>query len=280
MNHKFIPAVAAILIIGIMLSSTPLAAAQAVVSFGPKLDVVTIPQDNQKLKTGVMLLGMVGNTVASAGAGQTDVMSQHKIIVTYNGATLQWRIGDPGPSIACNVLEKDKVNVIPDPKSGDGQQFPTENLLTKLVDVSNKFVCKVRWKSPAAGILESTGVLDVYFTGLVGTNAAGQAVAIPPSAVWIADNILVVEAFFTVGRTVVFGSDIQDICVLGYAVTGNDPATSMAATWIITKPDGTQHYIWANAMGNFVGCESLALAQRDVLGLKLPTGQDPLFVAT
>lgn len=145
MNHKFIPAVAAILIIGIMLSSTPLAAAQAVVSFGPKLDVVTIPQDNQKLKTGVMILGLLGTG--------TDVMSQHKILVTYNGALLTWRVGDPAPAIACNVLEKDKVNVVPDPKSGDGQQFGTENLLTKLVDVSNKFVCKVRWTSPAAGVL-------------------------------------------------------------------------------------------------------------------------------
>ena len=38
----------------------------------------------------------------------------------------------------------------------------------------------------------------------------------------IADNILVVEAFFTVGRTVVFGSDKQDICVLGWPIDGHD----------------------------------------------------------
>jgi len=258
MNHKFIPALAAFLIIGMMLSSTPLVAAQTL-AFGPKLDVVTIPQDNQRLKTGVMILGLRGTG--------TDLMSQHKISVTYNGAPLTWRIGDPAPAILCNVLEKDKVNVIPDPKTGDGQQFSQENLLTKLVDVSSKFVCKVRWKSPAPGVLESTGVLDVYFTGTA-------------NAVWIADNILVVEAFFTVGRTVVFGSDIQDICVLGYAVSASAPAAAAAATWIITKPDGTQHYIWANPMGNFVSCEQLALAQRDSLGLVLPTGQDPLFVAT
>jgi len=259
MNHKFIPAVAAILILGLMLSSTPLTYAVTILSFGPKLEVVTIPQDNQKLKTGVMLLGLRAPLIGAAGL---DLMSQHKIIVTYNGATLQWRIGDPGPTIACNVLEKDKVNVIPDPKTGLGKQFPTENLMTTLQDVSSKFVCKVRWKSPVTGILESTGVLDVYFTGT-------------PNAVWIADNILVVEAFFTVGRSVVFGSDIQDICVLGYAVNGVDPTVAAAPTFIITKPDGLQHYIWANAMGNFVGCEQLALAQRDVLGLKLPTGQDP-----
>ena len=49
MNHKFIPAVAAFLILGILLSATPLAYAVNVLTFGPKLDVVTIPQDNQKL---------------------------------------------------------------------------------------------------------------------------------------------------------------------------------------------------------------------------------------
>jgi len=264
MNHKFIPAVAAILILGLMLSSTPLTYAVNVLTFGPKLEVVTIPQDNQKLGTGIMILGLnpTGQTIPGS-----DVMSQHKIIVTYNGATVQWRIGDPGPSVLCNVLEKDKVNVIPDPKTGIGQQFPQENLLTKLVDVSSKFVCKVRWKSPAEGVLESVGVLDVYFTGTA-------------NAVWIADNILVVEAFFTVGRTVVFGSDIQDICVLGYAVFGALPATAFPPAWTITKPDGTQHWIWDNPMGDFVGCEQLALAQRDILGLTLPTGQDPEATAT
>jgi len=97
--------------------------------------------------------------------------------------------------------------------------------------------------------------------------------------VWIADNILVVEAFFTVGRTVVFGSDIQDICTLGWAVTGSNPAVAAAPRWIITKPDGLPHYIFMNAMGNFVGCEELALAQRDVLGTLLQTGQDSVLPA-
>jgi hypothetical protein len=56
MNHKFIPAVAAFLMITIMLSATPLAYLQtAVLAFGPKLDIVTIPQDNQILKTGLMI---------------------------------------------------------------------------------------------------------------------------------------------------------------------------------------------------------------------------------
>jgi hypothetical protein len=267
MNHKLIPAIAAFLILGVLLSATPLAYGQAVLSFGPKLEVVTIPQDDQKLKTGLMILGVYPTGIPFLG---NDLMSQHKISVTYNGQPLFWHLGDPGPGIACNVLEKDKVNVIPDPKTGLGKQFASENLMTKLVDVTTKFICKVRWNSPVPGLLESTGVLDVYFTGLTGANG----LAIPPSAVWIADNILMVEAFFTVGRTVIFGSDIQDICVLGYAIIDGIAFAPAPATWIITKPDGTQHYIWASAMGNYVSCESLALAQRDVLGLKLPTGQD------
>jgi len=256
MNHKFIPAVAAILIIGIMLSSTPLAAAQTVLAFGPKLEVVTIPQDNQKLKTGVMILGLNGVT-------ETDLMSQHKIIVTYNGGILWWRIGDPEPVLSCNVVEKDKVNVIPDPKDGIGPQFTSENLMTKLVDVSTEFICKVRWTSPAPGIQESKGVLDVYFVG-------------SHKAAWISDNILAVEVAMVVGRTVVVGSDIQDICVLGYAVgTGSDGTTADSPTLSWTKPDGTLHSIWANPMGDFVSCEQLSLVERDVLGLTLATGADP-----
>ena len=281
MNHKYISAIAAFLILGVLLSATPLAYGVNVLTFGPKLEVVTIPQDNQKLKKGVIILGIDPAAPLTAKAPlPTDLLSQHKIIVTYNGATLTWAVGTAGPTIACNVLEKDKVNVIPDPKSGDGKQGAYENLMTKLVDVSDKFICKVRWKSPATGVLESVGVLDVYYVGPL--TAAGVPNVTPLGTngkqvgVWIADNILVVEAFFTVGRTVVFGCDLQDICVLGWAVSGSAPQTAVAPTYLITKPDGLHHNIWQNAMGNFVGCEELAVAQRDVLGILLATGQDPL----
>jgi hypothetical protein len=200
--------------------------------------------------------------------------------------SLKWRVGDPGPSIACNVLEKDKVSVIADPKTDKGKQGSWENLMTTMVDVSDKFVCKPRWKSPATGVYESVGVLDVYYVGplpaadttvdiATGLPSGGTpGIAVAP---WIADNILVVEAFFTVGRTVVFGSDIQDICVLGWAIDGS--AIDVASVpQDITKPAGDLHHIWANAMGDFVSCESLALLQRNLVGLTIPTGQDPLFV--
>jgi hypothetical protein len=286
MNHKFVPAVAAFLILGVLLSATPLAYGVNVLAFGPKLDVVTIPQDNQKLKKGIILLGIdptADPTDPTYDATDVDLLSQHKIIVTYNGATLTWNYQDPGPIIACNVLEKDKVAVVPDPKTGDGQQGSWESLMTKLVDVSDKFVCKVRWKSPVTGVYESVGVLDVYYVGPLPEAAvessdpsvATEGVAAIEAAPWIADNILVVEAFFTVGRTVVFGSDIQDICVLGWAVDAN-VADEAVAPFQISKPAGDNHNVWPNAMGDFVSCEALALAQRDVLGLTIPTGQDPL----
>jgi hypothetical protein len=148
--------------------------------------------------------------------------------------------------------------------------------------VSNKFVCKPRWKSPASSILESVGVLDVYYVGPLPTPQT-TVNGVPTGGVtgksvgyWISDNIVTVEAFFTAGRTVVFGSDIQDLCTLGWAINTN--VVTVPATWnvVITKPDGTGHYIWANAFGQFVSCERLALAERNVLGIPLATGQDPL----
>jgi hypothetical protein len=286
MNHKYISAIAAFLILGVLLSATPLAYAQTL-AFGPKLDVVTIPQDDQLLKKGIIVLGI--DPAGTSTQEPSDLLSQHKLIVTYNGATLTWAVGTAGPTIACNVLEKDKVNVVADPKTGDGKQGDYENLMTKLTDVSDKFVCKARWKSPATGVLESVGVLDVYYVGPLPnpdlTNPADIAKDNKAVGVWIADNMLVVEAYFTVGRTVVFGSDVQDICVLGWPLVPLAPVFISALPipplgYTITKPDGTQHYMWANPMGSFVSCEELALAQRDVLGILLDTGQDPLAPAS
>jgi len=289
MNHKFIPAVAAFLILGILLSAVPASVAQtSLLSFGPSLGVVTIPQDDQKLGTGVMILGIdPADPGSEIAALPIDLMSQHKLIITFNGQPLLWQVGTPGPTVFCSVYEKDKVNVIADPKSGLGKQGSWENLMTTMVDVSQNFVCKPRWKSPASGVLESVGVLDVYYVGplpsaptsvdLV-TGATSGGVTGVSVGYFIADNILVVTAAISSGRTVIFGSDIQDICTLGW-VPGDDGTavlTPADPTWIITKPDGTQHYIFSNPLGAFLSCEQLALAERAAIGIPLPTGQDPL----
>jgi hypothetical protein len=262
-----------------LISLVPLSYAQTY-AIGPSLSVVTIPQDDPVLGTGVMILGLIPiGGALQRPTGPADLMSQYKLIVTYNGEPLTWQVGTPGPSVVCSVLEKDKVNVVADPKTGDGKQGAWENLMTALVDVSSNFVCEPRWKSPGTGYLESVGVLDVYY---VGPGSTGSTSKVHP-AYFIADNILVVESFFSAGRTTVFGSDIQDLCVLGWAIGAAIPVpvgVAAPATWIITKPDGTQHYIWSNPMGYFVSCGALALAQRAVLGIPLQTGQDPLWTAT
>jgi hypothetical protein len=280
MNHKFLPFVAAFMILAIVFSTMPFTYAVTRATIGPKLEVTTIPQDDQKREKGIIILGIDPANLGKIDPVQPDLMSQHKLLVTYNGAVMTWALGSVGVTIACNVLEKDKVNVVPDPKTGDGKQGDWENLMTKLVDVSDKFVCKPRWKSPTAGLLESAGVLDVYY---VGPLSAAPTAAAPLGGVtgasvgvWIADYIVVVEATITIGRTVVFGAEVQDICVLGWAVNGNAPNQRAPANWIITKPDGSHHYIWQQAFGNYVGCEELALAQRDAMGILLETGQDPL----
>jgi hypothetical protein len=284
MNRKFIPALAALMVLGMLLSVVPLSYAQTY-AIGPMLNVETIPEDNPLLGTGVMILGInpaYGPTGTTAS--YSHLMAQYKLIITYNGETLTWAVGTTPPSVTCNILEKDKVNVEPNPKTGIGKQGSWENLMTTLVDVSNKFVCKPRWKSPATGVLESVGALDVYYVGptpaAAVTNSLGvvltPAVTNAAAGVWIADNIVTVEAFITAGRTVVFGSDIQDLCTLGWAISGSTVSSMAQPTTFVTKPDGTTHWIWQNAMGSFYSCESLALAQRNVLSITLATGPDPL----
>jgi len=244
------PIVASILIVSMLLSaSSPIVSAQTLRAFAPKLDVITIPEDNQVLKKGIMVLGLDGTGFEKGYAPGKDLMSQHKLLVSYNGQLLFWRIGDVGPVVTCNVLEKDKVNPLPDKFGVPTAQFPQENLITKLVDVSDKFICKPRWKTPAdmPGWYESAGVLDVYFDG-------------PALPTLIADNILVVQATLVIGRTIIVGTDIQDICILGFSMSEN--------TRTITLPDGGEVYISSsNPMGAFVSCEEAAIEQRAYLGL-------------
>ena len=289
-----LPIVSAILILTVLLGASPFTYAVSLrYTTLPTLLVTTIPQDNQKLEKGIIILGTysiaqdthithkdpVGSprqtctydpTKVSAtlpACEEADLMSQHKILVTYNGQPIIWPVAGAGVNIICNLLEKDKVNVVTDPKTGTGKQGTYENLMTKLVDVSDHFTCKVRWKAPAVGMLESAGVLDVYYTGSL-TPAAAMY--------YISDTILVVTATYAIGRSVVWGAEMQDICVLGWAINGNVPNVVVQPPYRITKPDGTYHYIWRNAMGSFVGCEELALAQRDFAGILLVQGQDPL----
>jgi hypothetical protein len=80
---------------------------------------------------------------------------------------------------------------------------------------------------------------------------------------------LVVGVDLAVGRTTVWGTEIQDICLLGW------PAPGETAAWLITKPDGTVHAIYADPLGQpevgrWISCEDLALMQKDLLGIPIP----------
>jgi len=159
-----------------------------------------------------------------------DLMAQYKLLVSYNGVPV-------AATIFCQYVEKDKDNPIKD------KQFLAENLESVPKDVG-WFVCKPRWAEPGVG------VLDVYYTG------SGNPAT-------IADYILIVTATYTVGRNTVVGTDMQDICVLGW------PSTTAELVYHFTKPSGDAHYIFDDPLAGWVSCESLALSEKAQLGIPI-----------
>jgi len=197
----------------------------------PTLTVITIPQDDMARETGVMWMG-TGTTFATLGSGPRELMAQYKLFVSYNGVPVT------PAAVSCQFVEKDKVNPLK-----PGPQGPWENLVSKPVENDN-FVCKVRWGKPGVG------VIDVYYVG-----------GLDPQ--YIADYILAVGASLAVGRTTVFGTEIQDLCLLGF------PAPDAGPVYIITKPSGDTHPIYADPLGSYVSCEDLALQEQNMLGLQI-----------
>jgi hypothetical protein len=240
MNKHYLPAIASLLIIAIAMTSfmPVFAALPTRLVAQPTLRVTTIAEDDELRQTGVMFMG-TGVTAATLGTGPSDLLAQFKILISYNGVPVT------PASITCQFVEKDKANPLKD------QQFPAENLKTVPKENPN-FICKFRWGKPGVG------VIDVYYIGA----ALGQ---------YIADYILVVGAGMAVGRTTVFGAEIQDICLLGWP--SDYLATAVNAPYIITKPDGTQHYVYDDPLGpvgaKWASCEDLALLQHDQLGIPI-----------
>jgi hypothetical protein len=237
MNKHYLAAIASLLILAIASASfLPVFAVTLRARVDPTLVVVTIPQDDQMRKTGIILLAA---TQASFETYLNDVpnylyqklISQFKLFVSFNGVPVT-------ATIACQVIEKDKANPLKD------QQFTAENLKTVPKDQSGLFVCKPRWAKPGVG------VLDVYYIGSV-------------SPQYIADYVVVVSAVTTIGRTAVYGAEIQDICVLGWSYEG--------WAYRFSKPDGTAHWVFADPLGSYYSCEEAALYQKHVSeGLPIP----------
>ena len=112
------------------------------------------------------------------------------------------------------------------------------------------FICKFRWGKPGVG------VLDVYYIG----DALGQ---------YIADYILVVSASLAVGRTTVFGTEIQDICLLGWPVAD---LSTVAATPVRVNNQAQRRlqHIYTDPLGDLTSCEDIALLQKQQLGIRIP----------
>jgi len=239
MNKHYLPAIASLLIIALTLTSfmPVFAALPTRLVAQPTLRVTTIAEDDELRQTGVMWMG-TGVTAALLGTGTSDLLAQFKILVSYNGVPVT------PTSVYCQFVEKDKANPLKD------QQFAAENLKTVPKENPN-FICKFRWGKPGVG------VLDVYYIG----DALGQ---------YIADYILVVGVDLAVGRTTVWGTEIQDICLLGWPITGILPLAAATPARTITKGNGDTHDIYTDPLGSFTSCEDIALLQKQALGIGIP----------
>jgi len=255
MNKRYLPVIASVLILAITVATFQPAFAAVTTLRAlamPTLVVFTIPEDDQIRQTGMMVFadtrldfqaivaaGGVYSTVVTPGKTNDfqDLLAQYKLLVSYNGVPIN------PTSLFCQIDEKDKANPLKD------KQGPWENLKTIVVDKTSNFVCKVRWGKPGVG------VLDVYYTG-------------PLLPQYISDYVVAVYATLKIGSTLIYGSDIQDLCILGWSMYGNHPdgvpvgAAGSPLHWL--KPDGSFHTIYPDPLDSVVSCETAALWQKHV----------------
>jgi len=170
-----------------------------------------------------------------------DLLSQHKILATLNGVPTR------PDYLLCEVVEKEKAKIPPmSSKTPSKRQFNDEIIKTTLTDVTSNFICKVNWIKPGVG------ALDVYFVGPRVTN-------------FIADHMLIVTAGYKVNRNTIWASDVQDICILGWAMGPTPNDEEFLATilfWnsgLSTVPGQYEIYwSWPDPMGPFVSCDEAA----------------------
>jgi hypothetical protein len=118
-------------------------------------------------------------------------------------------------------------------------------------------VCKPRFAKPGVG------VLDVYYVG-------------PLDVFHIADYVLVVSATTAIGRSTIYGSDVQDVCVLGFSMSPDFvrillPGGVNLADANTNGIDGIHVlFVYSDELGAFQGCEAAALAQLQFLGQPIP----------
>jgi len=198
----------------------------------PTVTVVTIPQDDQLRNTGVMWLADSSTDFGTLTGA--SLVSQYKILVSYNGVPII------PSSMYCQFVEKDKREPM------KNQQGPWETLASVPTDMSTSFLCKFRWGKPGVG------VVDVYYIG------SGSPAA-------IADYVLIIGINYVVGRNTVYGTDMQDLCVLGW------PLSTVVDT-IYVPPTSTTNavkYIYADPLGGWKSCESVALYELNLLNVPI-----------
>jgi hypothetical protein len=169
-----------------------------------------------------------------------ELLSQHKILATLNGVPTTpytwW----------CEIIEKEKAKMPPmTTKTPSTRQFDDEIIRTTVKDVSSNFICKIWYVKPGVG------VLDVYFVG-------------PRVKNFIADHMLIITMAWKVGRTTVYASDLQDICILGWSMGTETLKIKLftnpgKSTW----PKGDEfYYSWDDALGTFASCDEAGAWQR------------------
>jgi len=185
-------------------------------------------------------------------SSDTDFHAEYKVDIRRNGVNVN-------ADIECIVLEKDVC------RSGGGEG-------TIIKDVTDFFTCKFRQD----GINPGVGVIDIYFNEL-------GLLQFDRSA-FIGDHILKVVARAGNDR----GSEIQDICILGFATCrGFDPRFQVdsqfsddcrffgqevpfGGDWFYTPnfftsvfSSGQPYTIFADPLYPFASCKDAALWERE-----------------
>jgi len=200
------------------------------------LRVETVAEDDPLRDTGIMVLGLrpTSSGWPSRIPVQTgaDLVAHYKIVTSLNG-------------IPISPLAVIAMVVRVDYRNPSTRQFPSESTMSGLTEVSSEFVCMYRPVAPGVG------ALDVYYVG-------------PQTKEHVANYILVVQAYAKIGGHNIFGTDLQDLCVLGWSMDSH--------YWVTALPDGEKHYGWEDPLGPFASCDEAVFWQRAYLGLSVLRG--------
>jgi hypothetical protein len=210
--------------------------------------VQTVAEDDEVRNEGIMVLCPTLPLPAGAGVADADTCNDnnddiwedlhasYELSTAYEGVPVE-------ATIFCMVVRKDAV-------SPSAPQFSEEVIVTEPTDVSDRFVCMTRPVAPGVG------VLDVYYVG-------------PSAAEAVGAYALIVQAAVTVGPRVYYGTDTQDLCVLGWPF--NDGLANRTFSADASTEVGLRHLKRAmHPLDGFAGCKDAALYQRQQLNLTIP----------